>query len=285
MAALYTRNLVTLRALGIGKYFWFSAQTSPTYGWAVFYENYIPRPRLAALNACASFLEGAAYRRSFAPGKNALVHLFEGDAPVCVAWNMNSPARLLLPRPIESLRAFDLMGNEVRLAGGDHGVEVSLAAERPIYLRCREGDRAALEEALAAAKMIDLDAVAVAARPVAGGMQVTLTGRARTAQDGVVEVLPSAAAAPAGWPAPSTSTRWPRGRAAPRTSRCRSTRRPARSASASATGTCKKFVPHAPAAKDRRINNCRGWGGMPKPLRRGAGMSGSPGQSWADWCG
>ncbi len=208
VAALYTRNLVTLRALGIGKYFWFSAQTSPTYGWAVFYENYIPRPRLAALNACASFLEGAAYRRSFAPGKHAFVHLFEGDGPVCVAWNLNAPARLLLPRSVESLRAFDLMGNEVPVAAGHHGIEVSLPAERPTYLRCRGGDRAMLEEALAAATMIDLDAVTVTARPAATrstgcpGVQVTLTGRSRTAQDGVVEVLPSAAAAPAEWPAP-----------------------------------------------------------------------------------
>ncbi|MGA2033908.1 MAG: LamG-like jellyroll fold domain-containing protein [Thermoguttaceae bacterium] len=202
VAALYTRNVVTLRALGIGKYFWFSAQTSPTYGWAVFYEDYIPRPRLAALNACASFLEGTAYRRSFAAGKNAFVHLFEGDAPVCVAWNLNAPARLLLPGSVESLRAFDLMGNEVRVVAGHHGIEVSLPAERPTYLRCRAGDRAVLEEALAAAKMIDLDAVAVTARPAAGGVQVTLTGRSRTAQDGVVEVLPSAAAAPAEWPAP-----------------------------------------------------------------------------------
>ena len=116
---------------------------------------------------------------------------------------LNAPARLLLPRPVESLRAFDLMGNEVPVATGQHGIEVSLAAERPIYLRCRGGDRAVLEEALAAAKMIDLDAVAVTARPAArGGVQVTLTGRSRTAQDGVVEVLPSAAAAPAEWPAP-----------------------------------------------------------------------------------
>ncbi len=202
VAALYTRNVVTLRALGIGKYFWFSAQTSPTYGWAVFYENYIPRPRLVALNACASFLEGAAYRRSFAPGKNAFAHLFEGDAPVCVAWNLNAPARLLLPRRVESLRAFDLMGNEVRVVAGDHGIEVSLPAERPTYLRCRTGDRAVLEDGLAAAKMIDLDAVTVMARPAAGGVQVTLTGRWRTAQDGVVEVLPSAAAVPTDWPAP-----------------------------------------------------------------------------------
>jgi len=202
VAALYTRNLVTLRALGIGKYFWFSAQTSPTYGWAVFYEDYIPRSRLVALNACASFLEGTAYRRSFALGKHACVHLFLGDAAVCVAWNLDAPARLLLPKPVESLRAFDLMGNAVHVAAGVKGMEILLAAERPIYLRCPAADRAALEEALAAAKVIDLDAVTVTARPAAGGVQVTLTGRSRIAQDGVVDVLPSATAAPAGWPAP-----------------------------------------------------------------------------------
>ena len=48
MAALFVRNIVVGRAMGIGKNFWFSAQTSPTYGLGVFYEDYIPRPRLTA---------------------------------------------------------------------------------------------------------------------------------------------------------------------------------------------------------------------------------------------
>ena len=43
-AALFMRNIVVGRALGIGKNFWFSAQTSPTYGFAVFYEDYILAP-------------------------------------------------------------------------------------------------------------------------------------------------------------------------------------------------------------------------------------------------
>lgn len=190
-AALYTRNTVILRSQGVGKYFWFSAQTSPTYGFAVFYENYIPRPRLVALDACASFLEGAAYRKSTGPGKNTQAHLFEGATPVCVAWNMNVPASLTLAVPAGAVQAFDLMGTAVPLKATDVGVEVWLPTERPVYLRGKAGEYGLLEKALAEAKVQEEEPVAVTAESAGlDALKVTVTCRSPDAQDGIVEVFP-----------------------------------------------------------------------------------------------
>ena len=203
VAALYTRNLVTLQSLGVGKYFWFSAQTSPTYGYAVFYENYIPRPRLAALNACAYFLEGAKYRRTFHPVKDTNAHLFEGAAPVCVVWNMNLPAKLRLPIGRNSVQAFDLMGTPVDMAAEQDGIAIELPVERPVYVRCVTGGYDMLEKALAAAKVVEVEPVGIAdSHAVATGIQVTVASRSKSAQDGIVEVVAPGGAKPAGWPAP-----------------------------------------------------------------------------------
>ncbi len=201
VASLYTRNMVRLLSLGIGKYFWFSAQTSPTYGWAIYYENFIPRPRLVALNACASFLEGAKYRQSFAPGKNAQAHLFQGAKAVGVVWNMNFPARLTLAMRPGSLQVSDLMGTPVPVGGEKDGVVVLLPAERPTYLCCEAKDYALLEKALAEAKISELEPIVVKAERTAGGVRVTVTSQSPAAQDGIVEVLPSAGAVTLGWPA------------------------------------------------------------------------------------
>jgi polysaccharide biosynthesis protein PslG len=195
-AALYTRNTVILRSLGIAKYFWFSAQTSPTYGFAIFYENYIPRPRLAALDACASFLEGAAYRKSCQPGKNTHAYLFEGSTPVAVVWNMNLPASLTLSVPSDAVQAFDLMGTPVPLLGSTEGIVVQLPTERPVYLRAKAGQYALLEKALADAKVREEEPVAVSVRPSADGVEVTVTCQSPAAQDGIVEVLPTTGVAP-----------------------------------------------------------------------------------------
>ena len=101
------------RSLGVDKYFWFSAQTSPTYGAAVFYENYIPRPRLAALNACASFIEGPRTGGRTAPAGMHRCTSSRAPTPVCVVWNMDAAARLSLPLPASAVQVFDLMGNPV----------------------------------------------------------------------------------------------------------------------------------------------------------------------------
>ncbi|MDH7570319.1 MAG: hypothetical protein QHJ73_12130, partial [Armatimonadota bacterium] len=193
-AALYTRNLVTARSLGIEKYFWFSAQCSPTYGWAVFYENYIPRPRLVALNACASFLEGTAFVRSFRPNRNTYIHLFAGKTPVAVAWNLSAPATLRLPLRADDLRAFDLMGNPVPVTARGAASELELPAERPVYLT-----GAALADALGAASVTVDPPVSVTIRRGPGAEErVTVTNRSREGQDGVLD-LPTAARADSAW--------------------------------------------------------------------------------------
>jgi hypothetical protein len=203
VAALYTRNLVVARSLDIGKYFWFSAQTSPTYGWAVFYEDYIPRPRLVALNACASLLEGTAYRKAFRPSKHSYAFLFQGANSVAVVWNLDAPARPSLPVAADKLEAFDLMGNPMPVEAEGDGAGVDLPADRPAYLRVRRAEAEVLEQALAGAEVGEVAPVAVTARmDAAGNIEVTVTNRSEHAQDGVVEALPSTGAAPEGWPAP-----------------------------------------------------------------------------------
>jgi hypothetical protein len=200
-ASFYTRNLVTCSSLGVGKYFWFSAQTSPTYGAAVFYENYIPRSRLTALNACASFLEGLKYQESLNPDKSTYAHLFKGATAVCVVWNINAPMRLSLPLSSDKLQAFDTMGNAVQVAVEKERSVVECPLDRPIYLRCAGDDYALLENALAGAEVAYLDPVAVTASASSSGIEVKVTGRSRSAQDGVVDLVPTGEQKPPGWPA------------------------------------------------------------------------------------
>ncbi len=194
VAALYMRNLLMCRSLGVEKYFWFSAQTSPTYGMTVFYEDYIPRARLVALNACASLLEGTNCRRSYRPSNNAYLFLFARKQPVCVVWNMNAPTRLSLPIRPEGIEALDLMGNPLTVEAAADGLSVTIPAERPTYLCGGSADVAAWEKAMAAAQVADLVPVALAARQANGKLAVTVTNTSRTAQDGVVEVAPAGAA-------------------------------------------------------------------------------------------
>lgn len=194
VAALYMRNLLLCRSLGVEKYFWFSAQTSPTYGMTVFYEDYIPRARLVALNACASLLEGVNCRKSYRPSNNAYLFLFGGKQSVCVVWNMNAPTRLSLPMRPEGIKAFDLMGNPMTVEAAADGIEVQIPAERPTYLCGGGADVATWEKALAAAQVADLVPVAVEARQVNGKLAVTVTNQSRTAQDGVAEIAAAAAA-------------------------------------------------------------------------------------------
>ena len=199
-ASLYTRNLVTCSSLGVKKYFWFSAQTSPTYGYAVFYEDYIPRPRLTALNACASFIEGLKYQKSLNPDKSTYAHLYNGASAVCVIWNINAPMRLSLPLPSDKLQAFDTMGNAVPVAVEKDRAVVEFPVDRPIYLRCAGGDYALLEKALAGADVAYVAPVAVTAKASSGGIEVKVTGRSPTALDGVVDLILARENAPADGP-------------------------------------------------------------------------------------
>jgi hypothetical protein len=200
-ASLYVRNLVTVSSLGVGKYFWFSAQTSPTYGMAVFYENYIPRPILTALNACASFIEGLTYQKSFNPDTATYAHLYKGASAVCVVWNINAPIRLSLPLPSDKVKAFDTMGNPVQVVAGKDRAVVELPLDRPTYLRCAGDDYPLLEKAVAEAEVAYLDPVIITANASGRGIEVKLTGRLSRMQDGVVDLVSVEEKTPAGWPA------------------------------------------------------------------------------------
>ena len=163
---------------------------------AIYYEDYIPRPRLTALNACASFLEGTACKQSYRPTDNAYVFLFEGKEPIGVAWNMNVPARLSVPMRADGLKAFDMMGNPLPVSAEGTGAAVEIPAERPVFLRAT-GDAESLKKAIAAAQAKDVDTVVVAANPTAGGIEAKVTSRSSGPQDGVVEVVPASGSAPA----------------------------------------------------------------------------------------
>ena len=220
VAALYTRNVVTLRRrhrqvlLVLGP-----DQPGLRLG------RVLRELHPAAAAGCVERLRlvpgGHGLPAVVYAGQERLRASFPGRCGGVRGLELERPARLLMSRSIASLRAFDLMGNEVRMEAGGGGMEVSLAAERPVYLRCPAADRAVLEEALAAAKMIELDAVAVTARPVAGGVQVTLTGARgprRTAWSR--SCRRPRQRRPTGQ-SPSISTRWPTGRAARYASPCR----------------------------------------------------------------
>ena len=203
VAGLYTRNIVTAASQGESKFFWFSAQSSPTYGYAVFYENYIPRPRLTALNACASLLEGATYQRSYIPSNTTTyAHLFKGSTGVCVVWNTTTALSLSLPISASKLQAFDMMGNAIPVGGSSTKAAVPIPVRRPVYLKCAVEDYNLLDTALAGMQATNVYPVTVTARPATGGVQVTLTGASLSLIDGIVDLIPTAASKPAGWPAP-----------------------------------------------------------------------------------
>ena len=42
------------------------------------YGSYVPRPRLAALAACASFIEGTTFQKTYNPDSNTFAHMFKG---------------------------------------------------------------------------------------------------------------------------------------------------------------------------------------------------------------
>ena len=202
VAQLYTRNIITAASQGETKFFWFSAQTSPTYGYAVFFENYVPRPRLLALNACASFLEGAAYQKSYQPsGTSTYAHLFKGANAVSVVWNTATAVSLSLPITASKLQAFDTMGNAIPVVDKTTAAAVQIPANRPVYLECALADYDLLDSALAGMQGTNLYPVTVAARAVTGGVQVTVTGGAYSLIDGIVDLVPSAPQKPVGWPA------------------------------------------------------------------------------------
>ncbi len=202
VAQYYVRNIITATSLGSKHFFWFSSDNPPATEWGIYYENYVPRPRLAALNACASFIEGSPYQKSYTPtGTTVYAHLFKGTNAACVIWNTSSAMSVVLNGlPAAKVQAFDTMGNPLTVTGTSNAT-VQLAQERPAYLQVALADYNLLDSALAAMQVTAVSAVTIKASPVTGGVQVTLTGASSSPADGVVDLIPAAATTPVGWPA------------------------------------------------------------------------------------
>ncbi len=145
VAQLYTRDVISAVAAGCQRFFWFSADNTPEYGFTVFFGDYVPRPRLAALNACASFIEGTTFQKTFNPDSNTFAHLFQGpNTGVCVFWNRVVPMQLTLPMDPTTVQAFDTMGNAIPITGTNTST-IQVAAERPTFLQCSSANYNALE--------------------------------------------------------------------------------------------------------------------------------------------
>jgi hypothetical protein len=200
VAQLYARNVLMAASQGNQRYFWFSADNSPTYGNAVTYGNYIPRARLTALAACASFIEGTTFQKTYNPDGNTWAHMFKGTTTGVIAfWNTSTPMNLTLAISPSKLQAFDTMGNAIPITGATTST-IQVAMQRPTYLQCAIADYSALNTALSTAQVANVPMVNVATTPVVGGVRVTLTGASPTPVDGIVDLIAAAGTTPKGWP-------------------------------------------------------------------------------------
>jgi hypothetical protein len=201
VAQLYARDVITALSVGSKRLFWFSADSTAVYGFAVMFGDYVPRPRLVALASCASFLEGTTFQKTYKPDAYTYCHMFQGTSTgVCAFWNPYTPIQLTLPISPSKVQAFDTMGNAIPITGTTTST-IQVAAERPTFLQCNVADYAALDTAMSTAQVTNVCAVNIATRPIVGGIQVTLTGALPTPVDGILELLPAASPTPKGWPA------------------------------------------------------------------------------------
>jgi hypothetical protein len=200
VAQLYTRDIISAVAAGSRRFFWFSADDTPEYGFTVFFGDYVPRPRLAALNACASFIEGTTFQKTYNPDSDTFAHLFQGpNTGVCVFWNRTMPIQLTVPMDPAMLKASDTMGNAVPITGTTTST-IQVAAERPTFLQCSSANYGTLNTALSKATVTPVPTVNITTASTAGSVVVTLTGASPTAVDGIVDLLPAANTTPEGWP-------------------------------------------------------------------------------------
>jgi hypothetical protein len=201
VAQLYTRNVITSAAQGSQRYFWFSSDDTAEYGATIFYGDYVPRPRLGALAACASFIEGTTFKKTYNPDSNTYAHLFQGPSTgVCVFWNRVTPMQLILAINPSKLQAFDTMGNAIPITGATTST-VQVGVERPTFLQCNLADYSAMDTAVSGATVSAVCTVNVATTPIVGGVRVTLTGASPTPVDGIVDLIAAAGTTPKGWPA------------------------------------------------------------------------------------
>lgn len=190
IAQLYIRDVVTAAANGGEKFFWFSQDVSIDYDFSIFYGAYTPRPRLTALNAAASLIEGCSYKASFSQTPNqTFAHLFEGPGrSVAVIWNSNVAYNLSLKvtsAEAAAIQVFDTMGNEMMESlnppvSDTEGLTVTSAAERPIFLSADRSKLSSLAEVLKSMIVTPLLSVSVDGwQRVPGTKNITVTLTAR----------------------------------------------------------------------------------------------------------
>ena len=189
-ASSLVRGYVCALASGVEKFFWFSAQTSPKYGWAVFYEDYVPRPRLVALNGLASRLEGATCRESLKLGDNAVAYVFQkGRDAVAVMWDLTWPVALHASSVPGDLRIVDMMGNIRTQIRRGAEADVSLRRMLPVYLVFTNTKVNDAAECLRSAKLTeeafgDIEIT----KSGAGSITVRITSRAPGVLDAAITV-------------------------------------------------------------------------------------------------
>ena len=189
-ASALVRGYVCALAAGVEKFFWFSAQTSPTYGWAVFYEDYVPRPRLVALNGLASRLEGAVFHTSLKLGDDAEAYVFQkGQDAVAVVWGRAWPVALHASSVQPEVKVIDMMGNVRSHVRGGAEMDVSLRPTLPVYLVYTSAKARHVAECL---RNMNLTEEAFAEIGIAGSgadaIAVRITSRAPGALDALVTV-------------------------------------------------------------------------------------------------
>jgi hypothetical protein len=161
-------------ATGAEKFFWFSAQTTPRYGWGVFYEDYVPRPRLVALNGLARVLKGRRVtgRTALGDGKVACV-LMDGEAGAAAAlWNLDDAMTVRLPAGTQVTRA-DMLGNPMETADTESPIDLRLG--RPVYVLTDRPGVEQLAEALRQAEVnLRTPVEVVASRTADGKLEIAL---------------------------------------------------------------------------------------------------------------
>jgi len=158
---------------GAEKFFWFSAQTTPTYGHAVFYENYVPRPRLVALNGLARLLKGRRVtgRTELGDGQVACV-LMDGEAGAAAAlWDLGDAVTVRLAAGATATWT-DMLGNP--MATETAGGPIELRSGRPVY---RRTDTPGVERLARALRQADVEAVT----PVSVTASLTADGKLEVA--------------------------------------------------------------------------------------------------------
>jgi len=158
---------------GVEKFFWFSAQTTAGYGWGVFYENYVPRPRLVAINGLARLLNGrhATGRMELADGRIACV-LLDGEAGAAAAlWNLSEIMSVRLPQGTQATWT-DMLGNPTE---PDADGRVQLRMGRPLYVLADGAGVDRLVQALQGAEAIPCEPLeATVTRAADGSLAVVL---------------------------------------------------------------------------------------------------------------